>query len=46
MIAALVDDLRELGIEWRHVDHEPHLNSFYRDTCGFQTTDAGLLRLN
>ncbi|WP_435590941.1 GNAT family N-acetyltransferase [Nocardia sp. bgisy118] len=46
LVAALIGDLRELGIEWLHVDYEPHLNSFYRDTCGFRTTDAGLLRLN
>ncbi|MBF6297002.1 GNAT family N-acetyltransferase [Nocardia amamiensis] len=46
LVAALIGDLRERGIEWLHVDYEPHLDSFYRDTCGFRTTDAGLLRLN
>ncbi len=35
---------RERGIEWLHVDYEPHLESFYRD-CGFQPTAAGLMRL-
>ncbi|WP_067462192.1 GNAT family N-acetyltransferase [Nocardia amamiensis] len=46
LVAALISDLHELGTEWLHVDYEPHLDSFYRDTCGFRTTDAGLLRLN
>lgn len=46
LVTTLISDLRELGIEWLHVDYEPHLDSFYRDTCGFRTTDAGLMRLN
>ncbi|MFB7719413.1 GNAT family N-acetyltransferase [Nocardia sp. NPDC056100] len=46
LVSALVDDLRGLGIEWLHVDYEPHLNDFYRKACGFNATDAGLLRLN
>lgn len=46
LVQALAGDLRELGIEWLHVDFEPHLHSFYRDACGFRATDAGLLRLN
>ena len=29
------------GIEWVHVDYEPHLEGFYRK-CGFQPTLAGL----
>jgi predicted N-acetyltransferase YhbS len=35
---------RERGMEWVHVDYEPHLREFYR-ACGFRTTDAGLIRL-
>lgn len=35
---------RERGMEWVHVDYEPHLHAFYR-ACGFTPTDAGLLRL-
>ncbi|MEV0343071.1 GNAT family N-acetyltransferase [Nocardia sp. NPDC050713] len=46
LVTTLVSDLRELGIEWLHVDYEPHLNSFYHDNCGFRTTNAGLRRLN
>ena len=32
------------GMEWLHVDYEPHLDGFYRN-CGFQPTLAGLIRL-
>jgi ribosomal protein S18 acetylase RimI-like enzyme len=32
------------GVEWVHVDFEPHLQSFY-DGCGFRSTAAGLIRL-
>jgi GNAT superfamily N-acetyltransferase len=35
---------KERGIEWLHVDYEPHLDSFYRG-CGYRKTDAGLLNL-
>lgn len=34
------------GCEWLHVDYEPHLSPFYREACGFGTTEAGLLRLS
>jgi GNAT superfamily N-acetyltransferase len=33
------------GVEWVHVDFEPHLQSFY-DGCGFRSTAAGLIRLS
>ena len=32
------------GIEWLHVDYEPHLEPFYRG-CGFGHTHAGLIHL-
>ncbi len=32
------------GVEWVHVDDEPHLLVFYR-ACGFTPTDAALIRL-
>ena len=35
---------RERGIQWVHVDYEPHLREFY-GRCGFVPTDAGLIRL-
>ena len=34
----------ERGLEWLHVDYEPHLNPFYRG-CGYEETKAGLLNL-
>jgi len=34
----------ERGIEWLHVDHEPHLHAFYQG-CGYRKTAAGLLSL-
>nr|WP_281173670.1 GNAT family N-acetyltransferase [Deinococcus frigens] len=33
------------GLEWLHVDYEPHLSGFY-ELCGFTPTPAGLLRLD
>ncbi len=33
------------GCTWLHVDFEAHLGSFYRDSCGFRATGAGLLHL-
>ena len=33
------------GIEWVHVDFEPHLRGFYRD-CGFKPTEVGLVHLS
>jgi GNAT superfamily N-acetyltransferase len=32
------------GVDWVHVDYEPHLHEFYRQ-CGFHPTLAGLLRV-
>lgn len=39
-------EARLAGCNWLHVDYEPHLLPFYRDSCGFRPTDAGLLDLN
>ena len=35
---------QENGVEWLHVDFEPHLEGFYA-RCGFRPTPAGLIRL-
>jgi GNAT superfamily N-acetyltransferase len=35
---------RERGLQWVHVDFEPHLRDFYR-ACGFVPTDAGIIYL-
>ena len=45
LVAAAVEQVRVAGVAWLHVDHEPHLDGFYRG-CGFRPTTAGLLRLN
>lgn len=39
------DEARARGIEWLHVDFEPHLRQFYASCC-FVPTEAGLMRLN
>lgn len=35
---------RQHGVEWVHVDYEPHLHGFYT-ACGFRPTQAGLVNL-
>jgi GNAT superfamily N-acetyltransferase len=32
------------GLEWLHVDYDPHLTAFYAG-CGFRPTNAGLIDL-
>ncbi|MBN8638664.1 MAG: GNAT family N-acetyltransferase [Anaerolineae bacterium] len=44
LVRVAVEAARPHGIEWVHVDYEPHLAAFYR-RCGFQHTEAGLLNL-
>lgn len=44
LVARLVEEVRDAGCTWLHVDFEPHLDRFYR-ACGFRATAAGLLRL-
>ena len=36
---------KQNGIEWLHVDYEPHLEPFYQ-SCGFIPTKAGLINLS
>ncbi len=45
LVLMAVDEARERGIQWLHVDFEPHLRLFYRG-CGFRPAEAGLLRLD
>lgn len=45
LVGAGVAEARRQGIEWVHVDFEPHLEPFYA-ACGFGPTSAGLLRLS
>ena len=46
LVQSLVEQVRAAGCEWLHVDYEPHLDSFYRDACGFTATGAGLLMVS
>jgi GNAT superfamily N-acetyltransferase len=44
LVELCVQESRRRGIEWLHVDFEPHLKGFY-ETCGFRPTHAGLIDL-
>lgn len=44
LVQNAVEAARQRGIEWVHVDYEPHLKAFYA-RCGFRPTEAGLLNL-
>jgi len=44
LIAHAAEIAADRGLEWLHVDYEPHLGVFYRG-CGFRETQAGLLSL-
>ena len=37
-------EARHRGVEWLHVDYEPHLKDFYK-SCGFRSTEAGVRKL-
>ena len=39
-----IEHAKEIGLEWLHVDYEPHLDKFYTDR-GFRHTEAGLINL-
>ncbi len=45
LIQAAAREAARAGCMWLHVDFEPHLGSFYRDACGFRSTEAALLPL-
>jgi GNAT superfamily N-acetyltransferase len=44
LVQQAAEAARERGVEWLHVDYEPHLAGFYR-ACGFRPTTAGLIHL-
>jgi len=44
LVRLAAEAARQQGIEWLHVDYEPHLETFYQG-CGFQHTAAGLMNL-
>jgi GNAT superfamily N-acetyltransferase len=45
LVALAVEHARLAGCEWLHVDFDDHLRAFYFDSCGFQSTNAGVIRL-
>lgn len=44
LVRHAIEAARGRGVEWIHVDYEPHLSGFYA-ACGFQPTAAGLINL-
>ena len=44
LVALAAAEAQARGMEWLHVDYEPHLEPFYR-ACGFGPTAAGLIHL-
>ena len=44
MLARVTRIATERGLEWLHVDYDPHLKAFY-EGCGYVKTDAGLLKV-
>ena len=45
MVASAVQQARDAGCKWLHVDFDTHLERFYLETCGFERTAAGLIKL-
>ena len=44
LVLHAIEQSRERGLKWVHVDFEPHLKDFY-EGCGFFHTEAGLVKL-
>lgn len=44
LVKRAAEAAKKRGVEWLHVDYEPHLEDFYRK-CGFRHTNAGLINL-
>ena len=44
LMTRAADVAADRGLEWVHVDYEPHLAAFYQG-CGYRKTEAGLLNL-
>jgi GNAT superfamily N-acetyltransferase len=45
LVEAAIEEARAAGCEWMHVDFDDHLRPFYFDSCGFRSTNAGLIEL-
>lgn len=44
LVMTCIEEARNRGVEWLHVDYVPALMPFY-NSCGFRHTEAGLLNL-
>ena len=44
LVQHAIELARTKGVEWLHVDYDPHLKAFY-EGCGYVKTDAGLLKV-
>jgi ribosomal protein S18 acetylase RimI-like enzyme len=45
LVEVATEQARTAGCEWLHVDFDDDLAAFYFESCGFQPTKAGLIRL-
>lgn len=45
VVRCALRNAKAAGCEWMHVDFAPHLAPFYREACGFSSTEAGLVDL-
>ncbi|MGI5244581.1 GNAT family N-acetyltransferase [Dactylosporangium sp. CA-139066] len=45
LVKVAAEESRAAGCTWLHVDFEPHLTSYYLESCGFRPTAAGLIAL-
>ena len=45
LVALAVEQCRDAGCEWLHVDYDDDAIEFYERTCGFQPTNGGLRSL-
>lgn len=46
LVRASRDGAKQARCEWLHVDFDDALKPFYYDACGFQSSNAGLMRLD
>jgi ribosomal protein S18 acetylase RimI-like enzyme len=44
IVKEAVEIAHEAGVDWVHVDFDPHLQTFY-DKCGFRHTPAGVIKV-
>jgi ribosomal protein S18 acetylase RimI-like enzyme len=45
LVEVAVAEARASACEWLHVDFDEHLRPFYFESCGFTSTNAGLIKL-